>query len=258
VSAAHVYAAGGIYQAQLTVADDDGGIIKQATTVLVVGARLNRGVLEIVGTSQRDYINVAPSHNLLRLTGSLGNVRVNASAVQRIVAHLGAGNDLFVVGSRVRASLMVDGGAGSDRVMAGGGSAMILGGAGNDALIGGSGRDVLIGGSGQDQLSGGGGTDLMIAGTSVYDGNAAALAAILAEWSSSRSLATRSANLRTGSGLLLAGQDIHLKLNETVFDDQDVDSLMGGSDLDWFLFATRRDKIRDKAVGDATEVACFN
>ena len=45
------------------------------------------------------------------------------------------------------------------------------------------------------------GRDLLIAGTTAYDGNEAALAAIMAEWTSGRDYATRIANLSgTGSG----------------------------------------------------------
>jgi Ca2+-binding RTX toxin-like protein len=209
----------------------------QKATVLVVGVRLNRGVLEVVGTSERDYVNVRPTHNVLRVTGTLGNSgldeRIRSAGVQRMVAHLGDGNDLLFVDGKVRRPLLVQAGAGSDRVMAGGGNAMILGGPGNDVLTGGKGRDVLIGGDDSDQLSGGGGSDLLIGGTTNYDDNEVALEAILAEWTSSRTLAQRAANLRTGSGPVLSGQAISLTLDETISDDSDVES--DDSDVDHLL-----------------------
>src|SRR5262249_7786342 len=154
--------------------------------------------------SQRDNLRLTLTHNLLRLTGTLGSTIANLTftypGIQRIVANLGAGNDSLIVDGKIRAALLVDAGAGDDLITAGGGPALIAGGAGSDALTGGSGRDVLIGGAGQDRLSGGGGNDLLIAGTTAYDNDLIALTAILSEWNSSRPLAARSANLRTGSG----------------------------------------------------------
>jgi hypothetical protein len=32
--------------------------------------------------------------------------------------------------------------------------------------------------------------------------------------------------------------------------DSDVDSLLGGGDLDWFLFDTKKDPLRDKTPGE--------
>ena len=63
------------------------------------------------------------------------------------------------------------------------------------------GPNLLIGGSGADTLIAGSGDDLLIAGTTAFDANEAALAAIMAEWTSGRDYATRVANLSgTGSG----------------------------------------------------------
>jgi Ca2+-binding RTX toxin-like protein len=127
---------------------------------------------------------------------------------------------------------------------------VISGGDGNDLLYGGSSGDVLIGGAGRDQLWGYGGSDLLIAGRTSYDGNLAAQAAVLAEWTSTRSLATRRSNLSTGSGPVLSGTGILLKPNETVFDDSEVDLLMGGGDVDWFLFDVKKDGSKDKTASE--------
>ena len=168
---------------------------------------------------------------------------------------LGSGNDSLIVDSKIRVHLQVDAGAGKDTIFAGGGPAVIVGGSGNDALYGGIGRDVLIEGAGRDQLSGGGGSDLLIAGATAYDMNAAALAAILSEWSSTRSLAARSANLRSGNGPVLAGTGVMLMANATVFADNDVDTLVGGSDLDWFIFDLKKDKAKDRTQGELLNYA---
>ena len=98
--------------------------------------------------------------------------------------------------------------------------------------------DLLIGGSGADLLHGGSGDDLLIAGTTAFDANDVALAAIMAEWTSGRSYATRVANLSgTGSGPRANG-NFFLKASgpdATVFDDNDIDVLIGGSGMDWFF-----------------------
>jgi Ca2+-binding RTX toxin-like protein len=203
---------------------------------MVVGARMNRGTLEIVGTSGKDSLQLLPGRNSVIVSGTLGGASVNMSfsiyGMQRVVANLGGGNDSFSIDSRISLPVIVNAGAGNDTVRAGSGPA------------------VLIGGTGQDQLTGGAKSDLLIAGTTAYDENPAALFAILNEWSSPRTLATRSTELRAGSGNLLQGTGVRLVANETVFDDGDVDTLMGGGDSDWFLFDTSRDKVKDKTSSD--------
>src|SRR6266446_10861510 len=80
---------------------------------------------------------------------------------------------------------MFFGGSGNDVLNLSGSSAnnVVVGGGGTDRLIGGQGRDLLIGGAGQSTLQAGAGGDILIGGTTTYDNNAAALAAVLAEWS---------------------------------------------------------------------------
>src|SRR5207249_9517064 len=76
-------------------------------------------------------------------------------------------------------------GNGNDILNVSGSSAnnVLVGGGGTDRLIGGQGRDILIGGAGQATLQAGSGGDILIGGTTAYDNNAAALAAVLGEWS---------------------------------------------------------------------------
>ena len=64
VNAAHMYAAGGIYTATLTVSDHDGGSSTLTTTTLVIGAGLDHGVLEMIGSSQRDSLNLSLLRNI--------------------------------------------------------------------------------------------------------------------------------------------------------------------------------------------------
>jgi Ca2+-binding RTX toxin-like protein len=162
----------------------------------------------------------------LPLTGSLS----------RIVVHAQGGNDDVTVAGGITAAAWLYGGDGNDRLKSGGGSNVLLGGAGDDLLIGGRARDLLIGGAGADHLIGGAGDDILIGGTTAFDANEQALAAIRAEWNSTRDFATRVANLAgTGTGpranggffLLLDGP------HATVFNDGTADVLTGASGVDW-------------------------
>jgi hypothetical protein len=92
---------------------------------------------------------------------------------------------------------------------------------------------------------------LLISGRTSYDGDTAALAAVMAEWVSSRGYWTRVANLRNGSGPVLDGLDVRLVAGETVFQDGDGDTVMGSGDLDWFFMELGRDVNRERRKGEA-------
>lgn len=137
-----------------------------------------------------------------------------------------------------RGTNYLDGGDGSDVLYAGGGNDILLGGTGDDWLLGGSGRDLLIGGLGRDLLFGDGGSDILIAGTTNYDSNRAALDALMQEWArtdlpgnAQTQYRTRIDNLMNGRGLTKG-----YRLNSTtVFDDGAVDVLFGQGSQDWFF-----------------------
>ena len=80
--------------------------------------------------------------------------------------------------------------------------------------------------------------DILIAGRTTFDDIDAALAGILAEWTSSRDYATRVANLQgTGSGTDYDNRqngNYFLQANTTVLDDGIQDVLTGSSGQDWF------------------------
>jgi Ca2+-binding RTX toxin-like protein len=147
--------------------------------------------------------------------------------------------------------LKLDGGSGNDVLKSGSGPAMLLGGAGNDVLQGGAGRTVQIGGLGVDKLSGGDNDDLLIEGTTLYDANAAALLAILNEWASPASYATRVAHLK---GTLGGGLNGANKLtSSTVRTDTSIDTLTGRGGVDWYfakLANPYADVITDRASGE--------
>ncbi len=84
----------------------------------------------------------------------------------------------------------------------GGAGTNILVGNGGNVLTGGSGHNLLIAGARASTLIGGSGEDILIAGTTVYDTNADALQAILAEWArTDLGYAVRVSHLRNGGGL---------------------------------------------------------
>jgi hypothetical protein len=140
------------------------------------------------------------------------------------------------------------GGDGNDTLNGMGSSAnnVLVGGAGANLLVGGQGRDVLIGGSGTSTLRAGSGGDILIGGTTSFDNNATALAAVLAEWSrTDADYATRIAHLTTGGGL-----NGSVLLNSTTVQNNGLaDSLSGGAGLDWF-FAGVLDVLVNKATGE--------
>src|SRR5207244_10343257 len=119
----------------------------------------------------------------------------------KVLAFGEAGDDDIQVAGGISLPAWLYGGDGNDRLKGGAGNNVLEGGNGDDTLIGGRGRNLLIGGLGADRIIGNAGDDLLISGTTAFDSDQLALAAVLAEWSSQREYATRIANLiGTGSG----------------------------------------------------------
>lgn len=168
---------------------------------------------------------------------------------------------------RCRRDRPVFGGDDDILVAADGSESLIdVGGDGDDRLFGDRGRDLLIGGRGADQIDGGRDDDLLIAGFTALDSNREALAAILREWNSSRSLADRRSRIMGTTAGGLNGSDL-LKTfggDRTVFDDDAVDLLWGGEGRDWFLLnmntaeGSRRDWIMDwRALDEDDDINLF-
>jgi Ca2+-binding RTX toxin-like protein len=141
----------------------------------------------------------------------------------------GAGNDTLTGNAGDNVLL---GGAGNDLLSGGaGGNDVLVGGSGDDTLLGGPGRSLLIGGGGLDHLTGGSDDDLLIAGTTNYDTNTAALLAVLSEWKrTDADYATRILHLRNGGG----NNGTFVLTSSTVHNDTAADVLTGGAGQDWF------------------------
>jgi Ca2+-binding RTX toxin-like protein len=120
-------------------------------------------------------------------------------------------------------------------LIGGRGNSMLVGDAGANMLRGGSGRSVLIGGLGNDALYGGGGDNLLIGDATVFDTNAAALAAIFNEWNrADASFDQRVAHLLSGGSNGLNGA--YTLDTKSILTDSAVDILTGsGLTLDWFF-----------------------
>jgi Ca2+-binding RTX toxin-like protein len=148
-----------------------------------------------------------------------------------------AGNDNLSGGS---GNDYVFGGSGADQLSGDAGNDVLLGEEGNDYVQGGAGRDILIGGLGADSLEGQAHDDILIGGTTSYDDNTAALAAILQEWVSARSFTVRVANI--SSGVRSGGFALN---SGTVQDDGATDILTGLAGQNW-VFAGMGDQLTGK------------
>jgi Ca2+-binding RTX toxin-like protein len=264
ISASHAYAEGGIYTVTVLLSDGEASAERDAPAV-IVGAGVHDGVLQVIGTNGADHVTVvAGDGGLLEvhtdyLETTDGNKAFAAADVTQIEMVLCAGDDHGVVSSGISLPAMLDGAAGDDKLTGGSGYNTILGGDGDDVLVGGNTRDILIGGTGADRMVGKPEDDILIAGVTTYErlldysnfvlysARNAALEAILAEWTSTRSLAARKANLMGDEDnpgfanrandhyfLKTAGDEGDPEI-ATVFNDDAKDVMTGSSGVDWFF-----------------------
>jgi hypothetical protein len=207
VSAEHVFGNGGVFTVTMTIIDDDTGSDVETTIAVVVGAGVNNGVLQIVGTDSDNLVTVNKQGN--------GKFRVHAdffsdknhrlfdsSTIDGIQMWLCGGDDHAAIAGNVNKP------------------ASIVGGDGNDLLIGGGGSSILIGGLGTDRLIGGNKGDILIGGSTEIDHSHMALHEVLDEWNSDRPYADRVAAI---DSLLHA------------MDDGDSDRLTGSAGRDLFF-----------------------
>jgi hypothetical protein len=238
--------ASGEYTVKFTVTDDEDAASTVSQTVTITESLVEGDTLYVGGTTGTDSFTIT--------NGLGGELLINGSPVSgsagvaTIEIILGDGNDVLFVPNSVTVGIVAFGGGGSDVMTAGGGTSVLNGGAGNDILLGGSGasvlaggdgndvitggadRDVLIGGAGADLIMGGGGQDLLVDSSTIHDEDVAALNALLAEWTSSTSLASRISRISAGTDGV---PRIH---SSTTTNDLAIDILMGGGGSDWIAF----------------------
>lgn len=224
-------------------------------------------ILRIYGTSEADDIRISQGNDSnLVVTTNFGNQ--NFSSIRDVRIRGFSGDDYLSLALNHSARGLISagtgndtvyGGAADDLIWAGDGDDQIFGEEGNDILVGGAGADLLEGGRGKDLLIGGwnadtlrGGQldDILIGGQTLFDSDQAALQAVLAEWSSSRTYTKRLANLSgTGTGPR-KNDNLFLVFGETVFDDFESDSLGGDGGRDWFFHELDIDTLEDLASNE--------
>jgi Ca2+-binding RTX toxin-like protein len=266
MQAIHTFVNTGGYSVSATATDPNGNASVPASTGVSISTvametdayNSSLTALFVGGTTGNDTIAITP------VAG--GGVKVGMNFVNygsffptgHVLVFGQSGNDIIKTAAQiingqltfVTVPLLIFAGDGNDILNASGSIAgnVLVGGAGADRLIGGRGRDILIGGPGPSTLQAGSGGDILIGGTTSYDDNAAALAAILAEWSRTDiDYATRIAHLTGTSRGGLNGADF---LNtSTVQDDGQVNKLYGGAGLDWY-FEGMADVIFNQTSGE--------
>jgi hypothetical protein len=237
VTRTRVFTTTGNFQITATATDQTGNTSEPAVHAIQVSVTaLIGGDLFVGGTSGSDSIQFVPASSGRIWVVLNGALLGPFAASGRIVAYGQAGDDtISALNLTGNLDVQLHGDAGNDRLYSSPHTdSLLLGGAGDDYLFGGVyGRSIQIGGAGRDMLVGSQlGNNLLIGGGTTYDENDAALTAILAEWTSSRSFAERVANLAAGVG---PGNAFKLVKNETILDDAAVDQLFGGTNQDWFL-----------------------
>jgi hypothetical protein len=280
VAVDHVFTATGTYRVQVTAADQYGLASQSASQVIAISrvavetdpADPGKRVLAVGGSVGNDEIEVESECHGKIYEVELeeeGDCRDRREAeftfhvpgpIDRIVVYGQAGNDDIDV-EEVAVPAALFGGSGNDVLRGGQASNILVGGPGDDLLIGGSGRDLLIGGTGADRIIGKGGDDILIAGTTAYDDNLQALQAIMKEWNSSTSYASRISHLMGPTpGLnVLNSQGVFLVAGPTtgqatVFDDSSIDVLTGSAGQNWLWANLTGMGVKDKVTDlDAAE-----
>jgi Ca2+-binding RTX toxin-like protein len=190
----------------------------------------------------------AGNDNISFLAAAGGKVSVNMNGkmfgpfavTSRLISMGGAGNDVISVAPAITLPSFLYAGTGIDRLTGGGGQNTLVGGGGTVTLIGGPTRNVLIAGGGKATIYssklgtavGANSGSLMIAGSTNFDQNDSALSAIMHEWGSSDTYATRISKIRNGqvaAGVALNSTTVHPTAHV-------VDQLYASSGgYDWFL-----------------------
>jgi hypothetical protein len=199
-----------------------------------VGTFQFTGIETLLGTTGVDTFRFTAAGSLSGLIDGFGggDWLDYSQRTTAVTVNLTAGSATSVAGGAVNHVSRIQhvmGSAGNNTLTGNTLGNILIGGAGINLIKGGSGRSLLIGGKGTSAIGGGTSDDILIAGTTLYDGNEAALMAILKEWQrTDQSYEQRVAALSTGPNKLVWGM--------TVFDnDAPGAKLMGGGGMDWIF-----------------------
>ena len=231
---------------------------------------LTKQDLVINGTAGNDVINITPASGKGTVPASGGSIVATMNgatygpfaATGRIVVYTNSGNDAVTVSPAIYLQSWLMAGNGNDTLSGGSGNNVLVGGGGRCTLTGGAGRNLVIAGSGSSRLFGGqpysatspaSGGSIMVGGSTIYDGNAAALNAILQEWSSTDSYVARMQKIQSSVG----PSGVALAMNgpaPAILKNHVVDQIFSSCGMDWFWNVSGLDQMSNpqKAQVNAT------
>ena len=160
----HVYADGGVYEVKVTVIDGEDEDVSsfRKQSLVVTGAGVQDGVLNIVGTRSDDWVDVSEQGAMTLVNASFLGQSKAYTDFDTIRVHLFDGNDFLTIDQNVIQPALVYGGDGNDNLTVGGGNDEVLGEEGDDVISGNRGHDLLVGGPGNDYLNGNAGNDILL------------------------------------------------------------------------------------------------
>jgi hypothetical protein len=251
-----------VYNGSPDVAPGTSAVLTESVDTAVLEADPldpSKQALFVGGTKGSDHIEIES-----QMHGRLVEVEIHganhfrfdqvfqSANVARIVIYGGPDDNVIEVSDDVKLPTIVFGGHSENYLKGGGGPTVLVGGGEHDILVGGRGRSILIGGGGADVLRARGTGTILIGGTTDFDGNATALASIMAEWSrTDESYAQRVSHLLgPNAGGKAGGHNGSYYLNaQTVHDDGAKNVLKGSEAMDWF-FAGAHDQVKHKHHGE--------
>ncbi len=204
--------------------------------------------LTVGGTAGVDSITFLPAAGGKVSVNMNGHMNGPFAVNGRLVALGQAGNDLITVNSAITLPAYLYGGAGNNQLAAGSGDSVLVGGSGTNILIGGTGHNLLIAGTGPAKLYstrqgmrvGPTSGSILVGGSTNFDQNDVALAAIMQEWGSTDAYATRVSKIKGGTlagGVALTSTTVHQPPAHVV------DQLYASTGFDWFLAPSVFDQI---------------
>lgn len=125
IAASHTYVDGGIYRITVKVYDDDGAFDAGTTIAMIVGAGVNRGVLQVIGTDLEDLVTINKlGTNQFKVHADFFDA-VNfktfpTTGVQLINVMLCGGDDHLDLAGNIGTTAILDGGPGIDHINANG------------------------------------------------------------------------------------------------------------------------------------------
>ena len=168
----HVYQEGGVYQITLTLIDDDDGIDTTTQMVAVRGTGLVDGTLYIIGTDQRDKIEIYQYHDKIKVREDLHGEHARwlhfpKSEVRSILIGSCDGDDRISVHRPNFVPVKVQADGGNNSISLGDGHEIITTGDGNDTIHFGDGLFTIDAGNGHNHVHGDDGDGTITSG----DGN---------------------------------------------------------------------------------------